>query len=114
MTLSNWDLGGEPSAWAYLHAGELLPSVEIPVARRAAVLDHAEIAQIGQFPVQPGVTLDEYIASGPVSGVVVVRGGPIVFERYPQMRPGERHLLVSVTKVFTSAVVGILELRWPA
>jgi CubicO group peptidase (beta-lactamase class C family) len=111
VTLSNWDLGGGPSAWAYLNAGELLPSVEIPVARRAAVLDHAEIAEIGQFPVQPGVTLDGYIASGPVSGVVVVRGGQIVFERYPRMRPGDRHLLVSVTKVFTSAVVGILELR---
>jgi CubicO group peptidase (beta-lactamase class C family) len=25
VTLANWDLGGEPSAWAYLHAGELLP-----------------------------------------------------------------------------------------
>ncbi len=114
MTLSNWDLGGEPSAWAYLNAGELLPCVEIPVTRRAAVLDRAEMAEIGQFPVQPGapgVTLDEYVAGGLVSGVVVVLGGQVVFERYPRMRPGERHLLMSVTKVFTSAVVGILELR---
>ena len=39
VTLANWDLGGEPSAWAYLHAGELLASVEIPCARRPAKLD---------------------------------------------------------------------------
>jgi hypothetical protein len=32
VALSNWDLGGEPSAWAYRHAGELFPAVEIPVA----------------------------------------------------------------------------------
>jgi hypothetical protein len=38
LTLANWDLGGPPSAWAYLHAGQ------------------------------------------------------IVFERYPCMRPDDRHL----------------------
>jgi CubicO group peptidase (beta-lactamase class C family) len=51
------------------------------------------------------------VATGPVSGIVVVRGGTILFERYPRMRPGDRHLLMSVTKAVTSAVAGILELR---
>ncbi len=111
VTLANWDLGGEPSAWAYLHAGELLPSAEIPLARRPAELNSAEIPAIGQFPVEPGMSLDRYVADGPVSGIVVVRGGTIVFERYPRMRPGDRHFLMSVTKAFTSAVAGILELR---
>jgi CubicO group peptidase (beta-lactamase class C family) len=110
VTLSNWDLGGEPSAWAYLHAGELFPSVEIPAAGPAATLEEAETAEIAQFPVQPGVSLQEYVASGPVSGIVVVWRGRIAFERYPRMRPGQRHLLMSVTKAFTSAVAGILEL----
>jgi CubicO group peptidase (beta-lactamase class C family) len=119
VTLANWDLGGEPSAWAYLHAGELLPSVEIPVARPVAELDRGELASIAEFPVEPGVSLDRYVADGPVSGIVVVLGGTIVFERYPRMEPGDRHLLMSVTKAFTSAVTGILELRgaldldWP-
>jgi hypothetical protein len=71
VTLSNWDLGGEPSAWAYLHMGELFPAVEIPSAGPGAVLEHAEAAEITQFEVQPGVSLDEYVASGPVSGMVV-------------------------------------------
>ena len=110
VTLSNWDLGGEPSAWAYLHAGELFPSAEIPPAGPAAALEEAEAAQIAQFPVQPGMSLEEYVASGPVSGIVVVWRGRITFERYPRMRPGQRHLLMSVTKAFTSAVAGILEL----
>lgn len=111
VTLSNWDLGGEPSAWAYLHAGELFAHTEIPAAGPGAVLEHAEAAEIAQFPVRPGVSLEEYVASGPVSGIVVLWRGRIAFERYPRMQPGDRHLLMSVTKAFTSAVAGILELR---
>lgn len=111
VTLDNWDLGGAASAWAYLHAGELLPAVEIPTARRPAALPSAELPEIGRFPVEPGVTLDEYVAAGPVSGIVIVLGGTVVFERYPRMRPDDRHLLMSVTKAVTSAVTGILELR---
>jgi CubicO group peptidase (beta-lactamase class C family) len=110
VTLANWDLGGEPSAWAYLHAGELFPSVEIPAAGPAAALEEAEAAEIARFPVQPGVSLEEYVASGPVSGIVVAWRGRIAFERYPRMRPGDRHLLMSATKAFTAAVAGILEL----
>ena len=56
------------------------------------------------------MSLEEYVASGPVSGIVVVWRGQITFERFPRMRPGQRHLLMSVTKAFTSAVAGILEL----
>jgi len=111
VTLANWDLGGGPSAWAYLHAGELLPSVQIPLARPVARLAAAEQAAISRFAVEPGVTLDEYVAHGPVSGIVVVLHGQIAYQRYPRMRPGQRHFMMSVTKVFTSALAGILEQR---
>jgi CubicO group peptidase (beta-lactamase class C family) len=111
VTLANWDLGGEPSAWAYLHTGDLLPTAEIPVSGPPAELASAERPDIGRFPVEPGVSLDEYVAAGPVSGIVVVQGGVIVYERYPRMRPDDRHLLMSVTKVFAAAITGILELR---
>jgi CubicO group peptidase (beta-lactamase class C family) len=81
------------------------------VAGPGAALEHAEAAEIGRFPVQPGVSLDEYVASGPVSGMVVVWRGRVAFERYPRMQPGQRHLMMSVTKAVTSVVAGILELR---
>jgi CubicO group peptidase (beta-lactamase class C family) len=111
LTLTNWDLGGEPSAWGYLQAGELFTVTEIAPPSQAAQLAHAERPEIARFAVQPGTSLDEYVSSEPVSGIVVVLGGQIVFERYPRMRPGDRHLLMSVTKVFTSAIVGIRERR---
>ena len=43
LTLANWDLGGEPSAWAYLHAGELFATTEIPPRRRRAELDRKSV-----------------------------------------------------------------------
>jgi CubicO group peptidase (beta-lactamase class C family) len=111
VTLANWDLGGTPSAWAYLRTNDLLPTIEIPVTRPVAELASAERPGIGQFAVEPGVSLDQYVGTAPVSGIVVVQGGTIVFERYPGMRPDDRHLLMSITKVFPSAITGMLELR---
>jgi CubicO group peptidase (beta-lactamase class C family) len=111
LTLSSWDLGGAPSAWAYLHAGELFPATEIMTAGPAAPLAEEPTAQVADFPVEPGLSLAQYVDRGPVSGIVVVWHGRVAFERYPRMEPGQRHLLMSVTKVVTAAVAGILELR---
>jgi CubicO group peptidase (beta-lactamase class C family) len=54
-------------------------------------------------------TLDSYVATGPVSGIVIVHRGRIVYERYPRMDPSDRHVLMSVTKVFPGTMIGILE-----
>lgn len=110
LTLENWDLGGEPSRWAYLHAGELFRHVEIPTAGPPAPLPEAERAAVGQFHVEPGLSLEDYLATAPVDGIVIVHRGRI-YQRYPRMRSDDRHLLMSVTKVFVSLLVGILEFR---
>ena len=111
LTLSNWDLGGEPSAWAYLHAGELFPHVEIPTAGLPAALPGGKLDAVAQFQVEPAVALDNYVLTAPVSGIVVVYRGRILYEHYPRMRPDDRHLLMSVTKVFPATLVGICERR---
>src|SRR6266511_164845 len=111
LTLANWDLGGEPSAWAYLHAGDLFPHVEIPPVRPVARLPVAESGEVAKFAVEAGLTLDEYVGTAPVSGIVIVHRGRTAYERYPRMRPEDRHLLMSVTKLFPAVLVGILERR---
>jgi CubicO group peptidase (beta-lactamase class C family) len=111
LTLENWDLGGEPSRWAYLHAGELFRHVEIPTAGPPTPLPEAERPPVGQFHVEPGLSLDDSVAGGPVDGIVIVHRGRIVYQRYPRMRSDDRHLLMSVSKVFVSLLVGILEAR---
>jgi CubicO group peptidase (beta-lactamase class C family) len=110
LTLTNWDMGGEPSAWAYLNAGVLFPSVEIPADGPVLTLRLDELAAVREFDTGGGTSLDSYVAVAPVSGIVVVRGGTVVFERYPRMKPGDRHLLMSVSKVFAAVLVGLLEL----
>jgi CubicO group peptidase (beta-lactamase class C family) len=119
LTLANWDLGGEPSAFAYLNAGELFAHVEI-AADGAALLElPVAPSAVGRVCVEPGVELDQTVATAPVSGVVIVHRGRLVYERYPRMRPEQRHFLMSVTKTFTSVLVGRLEDRgdldvgWP-
>jgi CubicO group peptidase (beta-lactamase class C family) len=111
LTLANWDLGGEPSEWAYLHADGLFPHVQVPTARPAVELEHAELDEIAHFPVEPETTLDDYVTVAPVDGLIVVHGGRIVYERYPRMRADDRHLLMSVTKIVPAVLVGILERR---
>src|SRR6266498_4723191 len=111
LTLANWDLGGEPSAWAYLHAGDLFPHVEIPPVLPVARLPVAESGEVAKFAVEAGLTLDEYVGTAPVSGIVIVHRGRTAYERYPRMRPEDRHLLMSVTKLFPAVLVGILERR---
>jgi CubicO group peptidase (beta-lactamase class C family) len=106
LTLANWDLGGEPSAWAYLHAGDLFPHVEIPVGSAAAPL----LATSAEPPAVADL-LDRQVSTEPVSGIVVVHHGQIIFQRYPRMRPDDRHLLMSVSKVFASTLIGILSSR---
>ena len=55
--------------------------------------------------------LDEYIHTAPVNGVIFVQHGRILYECYPRMRPFDKHLLMSVSKVFTALVIALLEAR---
>lgn len=109
LTLANWDRGGEPSTWAFLHMGELFPAVEIPVDGTPIQLPVDERA-VGEFPVDER-RLDAYVVDAPVDAMIVVHEGTVIYERYPRMDPADRHLLMSVTKPVTSTLAGILEDR---
>jgi len=55
-------------------------------------------------------TLAGYLESNPyVDGMIVLHGGDIVFEAYPNMHPYDRHIAWSVTKVVTSSALAVLE-----
>lgn len=115
VNLENWDDGGERSRFAYLNVGQLFP---VAVVRRAGpILSLASDPNpaVGRYVVgkQDGrdITLDELLADGPLDGFVVVHRDRIVYERYPRMRPTDKHLLFSVTKALVGTAVAILEDR---
>lgn len=114
FTFQNWSNGGEIMHYVFLHMSEFFthsvihrtgPISELRVEPREDLAKHEFVTDLGTM------TLDAYVAAAPVNGVVIVQGGKIIYERYPRMRPFDKHLLMSVSKIFASAIIGILEDR---
>ncbi len=58
------------------------------------------------------LTLQDYVNnSEKVDGMIILQGDRIVYEAYPRMFPDDRHLYWSVSKVFASTLIAILEDR---
>ena len=85
----------------------------LPIARGAAVRPLAEapidlggvelVSRTGET-----ITLDQHLETSYTEGLLVLRDGAIVFERYRNgMQPDTLHLLASVTKSLTASVLGI-------
>ena len=54
------------------------------------------------------ITLDQHLATSFTEGLVVLKDGVVVYERYLNgLQPDTRHLLASVTKSMTASVLGI-------
>src|SRR5690606_37474106 len=114
FTLQNWSDGGEIMHYTFLHMSEFFPHAIINRAGPISTLDENPRRDIAAFEVETSLgqmTLDQYVERGPVNGIVIIQGGKVVFERYPRMRRSDKHLLMSVSKIFVSTVVAILEDR---
>ena len=110
----NWQFGGEKMRYNFLHRTEFLPHAVIPRRGNILQLTDAPHKALSEFAVESRygrLTLDEYTRQAPVNGIIFVQHGRILFERYPRMRPYDKHLLMSVTKVFVSTVTAILSAR---
>lgn len=56
-----------------------------------------------------GLPLNDYIQQAEVDGLIIIHRGKIVFEGYPRMFPTDFHIYFSVTKIFVSTSIAILE-----
>ena len=112
VTLANWRQAPF-SRWAFHHVRELVPSAEIandPDDVHEWPIDRVEI---GNMPIEAdGVrphSLDEFLVDTSTDGIVVARGGRIVFERYANgMTETRPHILMSVSKSLLGLVAGVL------
>lgn len=112
-TPETWDDGGELSHWVYLHTSEVFPA---SVVRRSGAVRELPVhlrPEIGDFVIDENegrpVTLRDFIARDDVDGFIILHKGVIVYEDYPRMLAGDRHLSFSVTKAFVGTALGILE-----
>jgi len=115
VTLENWDDGGERSRFAYLNISQVFPAAIVRRAGPIVMLPPDPNPAIGRYVVEKkggrDITLDQLLSDGPFDAFLVVHRGRIVYERYPRMRPDDKHLMFSVTKALIGTAVAILEDR---
>jgi CubicO group peptidase (beta-lactamase class C family) len=116
VNLENWDGGGELSRFAFLSIPKIFATAVISRGDgEVLAFETALEADIARYQVALAdgsvMGFDDYVASGALDGIVIVRGGAVVYESYPRMRSGDSHILFSVSKVLVSTVVAILEGR---
>ena len=113
-SLATWDKGGPLMHYTFRRMTEFFPHAVIRRNGPIATLDASPRREIEDATVQTtdgATTLDTYVQTGPVSGVVILQHGNIIYERYPRMNADDLHLTMSVSKVFTSTLIAILEDR---
>lgn len=107
LRLANFQFGPH-NRWAFSHMREVIPTVNIPHDhRRVLALDKSPLAS-ENWPIDfqgREQSLDEIAAQQFIDGVLVIKDGRIVVEKYyGELRPERPHLMMSVTK----SVIGLL------
>jgi CubicO group peptidase (beta-lactamase class C family) len=111
-----WNVYGEDQQWNFKNLHRFLPTVNIYREGKVNFLNERFLPEIPNHIVetQEGkMTFKDFIDSdqSTTMGIVILKGGEIVYEYYPRQEPYEKPIYWSVTKVFVSALVGILEDR---
>lgn len=101
LNLANWDLGGPVSQWAYAHTRELFPTM--------ALMPGHSATDLVEEPCDVPAMVQKQLDSGLVDAAVVLMNGRIV-HRSPDHAERPR-LLMSVSKVISSLLIGLLEAR---
>jgi CubicO group peptidase (beta-lactamase class C family) len=115
---ATWFSGGDVTLYAFSHPSEFFPHAVLhragPVAELAVeAVDDPAVAELPVTTRIGEMSFDAYVRhpeSG-VDGVVVLRGGRIIYESYPRMQPWDQHILMSVSKAYASTLIAILEAR---
>ncbi len=111
-----WAATGRDMAWNNKNLHQIVPTVNVYRAGPVRELAHRPMAAIAEFAIETPTGSMPYVEfldsqHSTTMGIVILHRGAIVFERYPRMQPYEKPIWWSVTKVFVSTVLAILEDR---
>ena len=107
----NMDKDYDFSRFAYLNTSQFFPIAVIHRAGPVSKLKRALNPEFGKIRAKTAageMTLDEWTA-GHLDGVLIIHKGVIVYEKYPRMRPHDKHIWWSVSKSVAGTIVGMLE-----
>lgn len=112
-TPENFDDGGAVSHYVWKNFVSFFPHATI--ARTATIrdLEAQHNPAIADFQVSAGqreTGFNDYVmGNSTIDGVIVLVGGKVAYEAYPNMQPYDRHLGWSITKVLVSTALAALE-----
>jgi CubicO group peptidase (beta-lactamase class C family) len=108
---ANW-IEPPHSRWGFLHVRELTRTARIdgsPDSVAALPRCSSDIAGFVFDHQDRRWTIGEMLEATFTDGLMIVHDGAVVFEHFGgQMRPADRHLLMSVSKSLTSTLAGVL------
>ncbi len=112
-TSDNFDDGGAISHYVWKNFPAFFPHDTIlrtNAIRPLTTTPRDDVAALEVDAEGETTTLNDYVVESPlVDGMIVLAGGQVVYEAYPRMKPYERHLGWSVTKVVVGAALAALE-----
>ena len=109
-----WTTNGENMLWSFKNLHTIFPTVTVHRKGPVKPLELNINNRIGTtaVPTNSGtMSFSDFLDSeeSTAIGIVILHKGKVVFERYPRMRPKEKPVHWSVTKILVSSLVAILE-----
>ena len=109
-----WTKSGETMLWSFKNLHTIFPTVTVHREGEVKLLERETNNHIGaiRVPTKAGIMeLSSFLDSDESTAIslLVLHKGKVVYERYPRMKPYEKPVHWSVTKIMVSSLVGILE-----
>lgn len=106
-------LPGPETQYGWQHMSKFGPTAQVLRSGRVSELEVNIDPAIGtvQFTNKKGETetVDSHFNQFPLDAMLVVKNGQIIYERYKTMRPTDKHIWFSVSKVTGSTLLALLE-----
>lgn len=104
---------GDESRFAWQNMSLFFPTAQVPRSGSISMLPYNIQKSVGSMTYRNSkgetFSVDEHFEKFPVDGMIVVKNGAIVYERYKTMRPDDKHIWYSVSKVIGSTLMLFLE-----
>lgn len=104
---------GEKARYAWQHMSLLFPTAQVARDGSISELPYKIQPSIGSITYRNSksetYSVDEHFEKFPIDGMIVLKNGAVVYERYKTMRPDDKHIWYSVSKVIGSTLMLFLE-----
>ena len=105
----------DETQFAWVNMSRYYPTAQVrrngPISELGYRIDHS-IGDIS-YPTPAGerLTVDAHFVTLPIDALIVVNGGDVLYERYRTMRPDDKHIYFSVSKITGATMLAFLELE---